>query len=290
MLPLGSAGGVALDLARLTCEPVLQAAHRMARVPPGHDGVRITCTEHLLLVCLRNRALLDRQETRAALHPLGTQSERRKHAAAIGHATSRDHGNPYRIADRGNECHRGEFPHMAAGLGSLGDDGVGAQPLHPPGLRCTRHHGKHPDVGLLPHRDELGRASCTGGHHIDVQLAEKLRQLGGLGVHEHHVGAKRFVRHRAGLRHLFRHPVKRGPSTGDDPQAARLTHSRRKPCIGNARHRTLDDGCFDPQQLRHTRPHTHAPTTNRCRRPSCRPYRYPRVHRTRCRASPRHRR
>ena len=141
---------------------------------------------------------------------------------------------------------------MPAAFGALGNNGIGAQALHAFGERGGSHDGDDLDTGLFPHAHIVGGAASAGGDHIDFQIDEQLGKLGGVGVHEHDVGADGFVGDLAGSRNLLLHPFQRRAAAGDDAQAAGGADGASQAGIGDARHGTLYDGLLNAQKLSDT--------------------------------------
>ena len=243
---------VALELFHRASELVLEAAHRMARPAAGNDRVGILRGENLLLVRVGHGALVHREEARAHLHALGAECERGGDAAAVGDSACADDGDRHRVSHRRQERHRGEFPHMATRFGALRHDGVGAEALHADreGGRCD--DGDDLDARSLPHLHIVRRAAGTRGDHVDLQVDEQLRELGSIGVHEHHVRAKRLRCDLARGFHLVAHPIERRAAAGDDAKAARFADRARKARVRDARHGTLNDRHLNAQEFSNT--------------------------------------
>ena len=227
----------------------------MARPAPGDDGVGVLRGEDLLLVGVGDGALVHREEARAHLHALGAERERGRDAAPVGDAARADDRDGDRIGDRRQKGHRGELADVPARFRALGHDGVGAQAFHADRERGRCDDGDDLDARFLPHLHVVGGASGARGDDVDLQLDEQFRELGGVGVHEHDVRAERLARDLARGFDLLAHPGQGSTAARDDAEAARLAHRAREARVGDARHRTLNDGHVDAQKLRNTRFH-----------------------------------
>ena len=74
----------------------------------------VACLEHQLLVLLGNGAFICNEEACTHLDAGGTEHKGRCHAATIGDAAGRHHGNIDRIDNLRDKCHRRGLANMAA--------------------------------------------------------------------------------------------------------------------------------------------------------------------------------
>ena len=96
-----------------------------------------------------NGTLLTHQKAGAHLNAAGSQSQGRRHLAAIGNATGCNDRDIHCIHHLGNQGHGSHFSHVAAGLRPLGDDGVGSGLDQAAGQNRSRHHREDLHPGLL---------------------------------------------------------------------------------------------------------------------------------------------
>ena len=141
---------------------------------------------------------------------------------------------------------------MAARFGALRHNGVGAEALHANRKGGRRDDGDDLDARGLPHLHVVRRAAGTCGDHVDLQVDEQLRELGGVGIHEHHVCAKRLRRDLARSFDLVAHPIERGTAAGDDAKPARFADRARQARVGNASHGALNDRHLNAQEFGNT--------------------------------------
>ena len=166
---------------------------------------------------------------------------------------------------------------MPAAFGAFGDHGIGAKALHTARKRGSGNHGDHLDAGFFPHVHVVGGAAGARGDHVDFQVHQKARQLGGVGIHEHDVRAKGLVRDGAGSAHLLFDPRQRSAAARDDAKPARLADGAGQAGVGDARHSTLDDGHLDAQKFGDASIHfCFVPLLARCRQhTTCARFSYP---------------
>ena len=108
---------------------VFQHPDRAADGAAGDHGVGVLGLEDGLLVVFVDGALLACQEAGAHLDAAGAQGEGCCGLTAVGNAAGCHHGNADGVDDLGHQGHGGHLTHVAAGLGSFGDDGVHPQAL-----------------------------------------------------------------------------------------------------------------------------------------------------------------
>lgn len=80
---------------------------------------------------------------------------------------------------------------MATRFGALRHDSIGTEPLHADREGGRRNDGDDLDARSLPHLHVVRRAAGARGDHVNLQVDKQFRELGGIGIHEHHVRAKR---------------------------------------------------------------------------------------------------
>ena len=216
------------------------------------DGVGILRGQHTFFVRVCHRALVNRQESRADLHAFRAQRKCCCHAAAIGNAAGRNHGDGHRVAHGRHQRHGGKLAYVPAAFGAFRNHGVGAKALHAARQGGGGNHGDYLDASFFPHVHVVCRATRTGGNHVDFQVDKQLCQFSCVRIHEHNVSAKRLVGDLARRAHLLLHPFKGCATTGNDAQAARCAHRARQAGVGDARHGTLDNGHVNAQQFRDT--------------------------------------
>ena len=134
------------------------------------------------------------QQAGAHLNAAGPQREGRGRLPSVGNAAGGDDRDVHCVDDLRHQRHGGHFPHMAAGLHALGDDGVSPLIHQPLGQNGGRHHGQHLDPGGFPCGDILAGTARPGGHHLNALLNDDLGHFVGAGVHQHQVHAEGLVR------------------------------------------------------------------------------------------------
>ena len=86
----------------------------MSRRATGRTRRRVACLEHQLFVLLRYGALVCNEEACSHLDAGGTEHKGRRHAATIGDAAGRNHGDIDRIDNLRDKRHRRGLANMAA--------------------------------------------------------------------------------------------------------------------------------------------------------------------------------
>ena len=229
---------------------VFQHPHRSADGAARHGGVAVLGLQKGQLVVFVDGALKACQQASAHLNATGPQSEGRCRLPSIGNAAGGDDGDVHRVDDLGHQRHGGHFPHMAAGLHALGDDGVGSLIHQPLGKDGGRHHGQHLDPGLFPRGDVLAGTARPGGHHLNALLYDDLGHFVGAGVHQHQVHAEGLVRQALADADLLAQQVRlQHPAGGDDAQGPHVRAGGGKFAGGDVGHAALDNGELRPQQL-----------------------------------------
>ena len=221
----------------------------MAGRAAGDDGRDIGRLEHQLLVLIRNVAFIGREEHGAALHALGAQHERRRHAAAVRDTARRDDRDAQRIHHLRHERHGRQLADVAAALHAFRDDRVRARALHALRQRNRRDDRHDLDARVLPAFHILARIARARGQHLDLLIDGELGEVVRVRGQQHDVHAERLVRDRARLADLVADVVDRRRAARDDAETARLGDRRREMVLCDPRHSALYDRVFNAQQF-----------------------------------------
>ena len=215
----------------------------------GDDGIAVPGLEKRRFVVGVNGAFLAHQQAGAHLNAAGAQRQRGGHLPSVRNAARCNDRKVHRVHHLGNQRHGGHFSHMAAALGALRDQRIGARFFQMPGQKGGGHHGNHRDARLLPLGQILSGIACTGGYHPDTLLHHDLGKGVRLGMHEHDVHAK-------GLVGPFTTAADVGPQLlgvhaagTDQAQRARVGTGGGKLAGGNVGHAALNNGVSGTQKF-----------------------------------------
>ena len=141
------------------------------------------------------------------------------------------------------------IPHVAAGFGTLGNDGRGAELLHLEGIGDGSDHGDDPDAGFQPLLHIRSRGSGTGRYDLHPFFHHHLRAGRRIGGRQHEVHAEGLSSQGPGLPDLGADRLSPPVDGGNQAQAARLGNSCCEARIGNPGHAALEDGLPDSEKV-----------------------------------------
>ena len=194
-------------------------------------------------------AFLRHQQAGAHLDPHRPQGEGGPQLPGAGDATGGDHRYRHRIRHLGHQGHGGQFPHVAAAFGALGDDPVRPGLLHPPGQGGAGHHREDHAARRLPAVHVLGRVARPGGHHRHPLPGGDGGHLPRRRVHQHDVHPKGLAGQRPAEADVLLQPRRVHAAPGDDAQPPGVGDGGGEPPVGDVGHPPLEDRVFDLQPL-----------------------------------------
>ena len=215
----------------------------------GYNGRDIGRLEDQLLVLIRNIALVGCEEHGAALHALGAQHERRRHAAAVRDAAGRNDRDAQRIDHLRNQRHGRQLTDVAAALHAFRDNSVRARALHALGQRYRRDNRHDLNTGIFPVFHIFARIARACGQHLDFFVDGELREVVRIRGEQHDVQAQRLIRDGTGLANLVADVINRSRAAGNDAETASLGYRRRKMMLRNPRHCALHNRILDTEQF-----------------------------------------
>ena len=189
-------------------------------------------------------ALGARQQTGTDLHTARPQCQRSSQPSSIGNAARSDDRHMDGIDDLRNKCHRGHLAHMAAALGTFGNNGVNAERFQMFGQNGCRHHGDDRDTGCFPRSHVPSRISRPGGDELYALLHHDFGKFIRLRVHQHDVHAKGLVGQCAAAADVFPQGVRVHAAGTDQPQRPGVGTGSGKLARGDIGHAALYNGIF----------------------------------------------
>ena len=234
-----------LQLLVLARELVVEHARRMAERAARDDGRTILRLEDEVLVVRMRDALLAHDETRAHLHSLRAERERRNDAARVRDAARRDDWYIDGIDDLRHERHRRDLADMAARLRTLSDDGVRAGAHEALRKRDGGDDGDDLRADGLELRHVLTRIARARRDDRHLLLEHNLHNLFHIGAHEHDIDAERLLCPALAFLDLRAQELRRHVAGADDAEAAGVRYRRGELRRADPCHAALENRVFD---------------------------------------------
>jgi hypothetical protein len=144
---------------------------------------------------------------------------------------------------------------VAARLGALGDDHVGARGRGALGLGDRADLAQHQRARVVGRGDERRGVGERVGDHAHALRQGRRRQRGRLVEVRDEADAHRAIGQVPGGADLGPQAVGVAERAADHPEAAARRHGRRQPGAGHHPHRCVEDRVLDSEQVAEPRPH-----------------------------------
>src|SRR3990170_548231 len=249
-------GGEGLDLPLpvlpLVQVAVLDDAAVLAGEAPGDLGALFGGLHDLALVVVVAVGLPGGHEASAHPDTAGAQREGGHEAPAVSDAAgSDDRDGRDRVHDLGHQGHGGDAAGVAAALGPLGDDDVGAALGDLTGVADGAYHG-HDGHAVIMHLLRVwGGAAQPGGENGYLLIEHDLDHLllAGPVLSQEEVDREWLIGQILDFAHLVAQGVRGHQGGADDAEAAGLGHGRHERGHRDTAHAGLDDRVLDAKLL-----------------------------------------